>query len=75
VADYQTGWNLAGLAPMAREQLLVSLRLLDWRFDLGNGMCHSVRTSVVGDDVLEREPLFRLTSAVASPRASEMTVF
>ena len=72
MADDQFGRNLAGLAPMAREQLLISLCLVDWRFDLGNGMCHGVKSSVVGDDLPERAPLFR--DCCCSPSASTYAV-
>jgi hypothetical protein len=59
VADDQTGWDLAGFAPVAREQFLISLGLVDWRFEFRNGVSHGVKSSMVGIDLPERAPLFR----------------
>ena len=59
MADEQVGWNIAGLAAVAAEQLLDSLRLLDWRFDFGNGVDHGDKSSVVGNELSERASLFR----------------
>ena len=57
MADDQTGWNLAGLAPIAREQLSNSLRLVDRRFEFGGGVSHGFQSSLLVDDLPGRAPI------------------
>ena len=71
VADDQRGWNLAGLASMAREQLSKSLGLVDWGFEFSSGVTHGFQSSVLVDDLPGRAPLFRGGSASASPAGIE----